>query len=52
MNTRMSGAGKSVGRAAVAVTIFTGFYDIGAQMACAAICGDIYPGVNKDHCVR
>jgi hypothetical protein len=44
--------GKFVGRACVVWTVIEGFCDIGAEIACAAICGDIYPFVDKDDWVR
>lgn len=47
-----AGLGKATGRLCIAATIFQGFYDIGAQLTCALICGDLYPGVDKDQWVK
>jgi len=49
MGTRLSQVGKFVGRACVVYTVWEGFYDIGAEIACALICGDLYPGVDPGY---
>jgi RHS repeat-associated protein len=44
--------GRMTGRFFTGAVIFEGFYDIGAQAACALICGDLYPGVDKEWWVK
>ena len=40
------------GRVSIGAFIFEGFYDLGAEAACALICGDLYPGVDKKYYVK
>ena len=44
--------GMIAGRISLATFIFEGFYDLGAEAACALICGDLYPGVDKEWYVK
>jgi len=40
-------AARIVGRGFLALLIFEGFYDIGAELACLLICNDLYPRVDS-----
>jgi hypothetical protein len=46
--TQLDKVGKYGGRACVGYTIWEGFYNISAECACALICADLYPCVDKD----
>ena len=40
------------GRISLGVFLFEGFFDLGAEAACALICGDLYPGTDKKWYVK